>query len=205
MTVVRLARLAHMPRLQLLDGDTPIQRLHRLEHELGDSLGGVRVFVKRDDLMGLGGGGNKLRKLEFFIGEALAQRCDTFITMGGIQSNHARLSAAAAARAGLSCELVLKEVVPRNDEEYRRNGNILLDQIFGATIYHLPATADALAFAEERAAVLRNEGRRPFVVGTGGSSPIGCLGYAACAREIIEQEDALAGGFSRGSRLALRP
>lgn len=112
----------------------------------------MRLFVKRDDLMGLGGGGNKLRKLEFLMGEALAQQCDTFITTGGIQSNHARLSAAAAARAGLSCELVLTRVVPRDDEEYRRNGNILLDGIFGATVHELPGTANPLDFAEERAA-----------------------------------------------------
>jgi L-cysteate sulfo-lyase len=193
----RLATLERFHRLTLLDGTTPIQRLHRLEHEVGDALGGVRLFAKRDDLMGLGGGGNKLRKLEFLMGEALAQQCDTFITTGGIQSNHARLSAAAAARVGLSCELVLTRIVPRDDEEYRRNGNVLLDGIFGATVHELSATANAMAFAEERAAALRESGRRPYVVGSGGSSPIGCLGYAACACEIAEQEEAAAAGFAR--------
>ena len=147
--------------------------------------------------MGVGGGGNKLRKLEFLFGEALARQCDTFITTGGIQSNHARLSAAVAARMGLSCELVLARVVPRDEEEYRRNGNVLLDGLFGATIHELPGDADALAFAEERAAELRNDGRRPYVVGLGGSTPIGCLGYAACAQEIVAQEEAVAGGFAR--------
>lgn len=107
------------------------------------------------------------------------------------------LSAAAAARAGLSCELVLTRVVPRDDEEYRRNGNILLDGIFGATVHELPGAANPLDLAEERAAELRAEGRRPYVVGSGGSSVVGCLGYAACAREIVEQEGVEAGGFAR--------
>ena len=87
-------------RTKLLEGPTPIQRLIRLEHELGNALGDVGIYVKRDDLMGLGGGGNKLRKLEFLLGEALSQGCDTFITTGGMQSNHARLSAAVAAHVG---------------------------------------------------------------------------------------------------------
>ncbi len=92
--------LARFARVPILDGPTSIQRLDRLEHALGAAGGGVRIFVKRDDLMGLGGNGNKLRKLEFLLGEAVAQGCDTFITTGGIQSNHARLSAAAAAGWG---------------------------------------------------------------------------------------------------------
>jgi D-cysteine desulfhydrase len=186
----RIPALERFERLALIEGVTPIQRLSRLERALGDTLGGVRLFVKRDDLMGVGGGGNKLRKLEFLLGDTLAKRCDTFITTGGTQSNHARLSAAAAARAGLACELVLTRIVPRCDETYRRNGNIFLDGLFGATIHDLPGTANALAFAEERAEILRAGGRRPYVIGLGGSSPVGCLGYAACAREIAGQEEA---------------
>ena len=192
----QLSALGRFDRIALLDGITPIQRLHRLEQALGNEAAGVRLFVKRDDLMGVGGGGNKLRKLEFLFGEALARQCDTFITTGGIQSNHARLSASVAARTGLSCELVLARVVPRDEEEYRRNGNVLLDGLFGARIHELPGHADALAFAEERAAELRKNGRRPYVVGLGGSTPIGCLGYAVCAQEIVAQEEA-AGGFAR--------
>jgi L-cysteate sulfo-lyase len=182
------------PRTQLLEGPTPIQRLHRLEQALGTD---VRLFVKRDDLMGLGGGGNKLRKLEFLLGEAIEQGCDTFITTGGLQSNHARLSAAAAAQAGLACEVILTEVVPRADEIYRRNGNMLLDLIFGAKIRLLASGENAFEFANTRAKVLKSEGRRPYVVGAGGSSPIGCLGYAACAVEVAEQEQMIEGGFSK--------
>src|SRR4051812_12510415 len=97
--------------------------------------------------MGIGGGGNKLRKLQFLIGEALDQRCDTFITTGARQSNHARLSAAGAARAGLSCELVLTDTVARDDEAYRRNGNVLLGDLFGATVHRRSGNVDVLAVA----------------------------------------------------------
>lgn len=183
------------PRVTLLDQPTPIQRLERLEQTLGTAANGVRLYVKRDDLATFGGGGNKLRKLEFLLGEALAQGCDTFITTGGLQSNHARLSAAAAARTGLSCELVLTRVVPRDDEEYRRNGNVLLGGLFGATIHELPGNANALDVAHARADELRRGGRRPYVVGMGGSSPTGCLGYVAAAAELLAQEAVLREAF----------
>lgn len=156
----------------------------------------VRLYVKRDDLMGLGGGGNKLRKLEFLLGDANSQGCDTFITVGGLQSNHARLSAAAAAHIGMACELILTQVVPRSDEAYRNNGNILLDEIFGAKIHLLSGAKNALEFANERVKVLKSEGRRPYLVGSGGSSPVGCLGYASCAVEIMEQQQEIEGGFA---------
>lgn len=189
-------QLETSPRFVLLEGQTPIQRLTRLEQVLGRP-GCPSIYVKRDDLMGIGGGGNKLRKLEFLIGEALDQGCDTFITTGARQSNHARLSAAAAARAGLSCELVLTDTVARDDEAYRRNGNVLLDDIFGAIVLRRSGDIDALAVAQERAADLSAKGRRAYVVGSGGSSPLGCLGYAVCAQEIIAQEVELGFRFNR--------
>jgi L-cysteate sulfo-lyase len=186
--------LNRFPREQLLEMPTPIHRLSRLERTLGAD---VRVYVKRDDLAMLGGGGNKLRKLEYLLGDAVAQGCDTFITTGGLQSNHARLSAAAAARTGISCELFLTRVVPRDDEDYRRNGNVLLDGLFGARIHELPGDADALAAAHARAQELRASGRRPYVVGMGGSSPIGCLGYVHAAAELLGQEDAMDRRFAQ--------
>lgn len=191
-----LSQLEARPKYALLEGVTPIQRLTRLERALGiaDCPG---IYVKRDDLMGIGGGGNKLRKLEFLLGEALAQGCDTFITTGARQSNHARLSAAAAARAGLACELVLADTVLRNDGAYRRNGNVLLDEIFGATVHRHPAGTDVLLAAQERGRELTAAGRRPYVVGSGGSSPVGCLGYASCAAEIVAQERELGLRFGR--------
>jgi L-cysteate sulfo-lyase len=176
-------RFARFKQVALREGPSPIQRLSRLTALLG----GAAIFVKREDIGGLGGGGNKLRKLEFLMGEALAAGADTIITVGGWQSNHARLTAASAARLGLACELVLARLVPRQDEDYVNNGNILLDELFGAQIHALPGNADSLAFANRRAEALRAEGRNVYVCPLGGSSPIGCLGYAACADEIEQQ------------------
>ncbi len=182
------SQLDAFPRFRLLDGPTPIQRLTRLEQVLGGAAGGARLWVKRDDVMGIGGGGNKLRKLEFLLGDAAAQGCDTFITTGGLQSNHARQSAAASARAGLACELMLSDIVPRHDQAYRTNGNLLLDDLFGAAVHRLAPDVNALAAARARAADLAREGRKAYVVGSGGSSPLGCLGYAVCAAEILAAE-----------------
>ena len=183
--------LKRFSRLSLLATPTPIQRLNRLEQALGADARGIRLFVKRDDLMDLGGGGNKLRKLEYLIADAKAQGCDTFITTGGLQSNHARLSAAAAAHFGLACELALVDVVPEQEAAYYESGNLLLGNLFGATVHRLPGGEDAVAFAHNRAKTLTREGRKAYVVGMGGSSPLGAIGYAACALEIIKQESAL--------------
>jgi L-cysteate sulfo-lyase len=191
------ATIASLPRVELMTRPTPIQRLLRIEEAMGDALRGIRLFAKRDDVMGLGGGGNKLRKLEFLMGDALSKGADTVITVGGRQSNHARLTAAAAARLGLRCELVLTQLVPRLDEDYQYNGNILLDDLFGAHVHDLPGTANALDQANERAALLRAEGRRVYVTPAGGSSPVGCLGYAVCAHEILAQSQAMGVAFDR--------
>ncbi len=188
--------LSRFPRVSLLDGQTPIQRLHRLEGAL-DNRRSVRLYAKRDDLNGLGGGGNKLRKLEFVMGEALAQGCDTFITTGGMQSNHARLAAAASAKLGLACELVLRRSLARYDETFLCNGNILLDKVFGARVHELDSDADASAYMDGRARQLRQAGRHPYICVAGGSSPIGCLGYAACAQEIANQEQTSGESFAR--------
>ena len=185
--------LSRFPRRTLLDGPTPIQHLARLSARLG----GADIYVKREDLTGLGGGGNKLRKLEFLIGEALARGADTVITVGARQSNHARLTAAAAARVGLRCELVLTRTVPRSDHDYLENGNVLLDALFDARVHDLPGAANALQFAEERANELRAQGRNVYVCPLGGSSPVGCLGYADCAAEIVAQSQALNLAFDR--------
>lgn len=185
------------PRLKLLEGETPIYRLAGLERALGDKCRGINIYVKRDDTMLLGGGGNKLRKLEFLLGEAAIQSADTIITVGGRQSNHARLTSAAAARLGLACELVLTRVVPREDVDYAENGNVLLDDLFGAVVHDLPGNADALAYANRRAEELRSQGRRVYVIPSGGSSPVGCLGYVSCALEIFNQSKKLGLSFNQ--------
>lgn len=183
--------LSAFARADLLQGPTPIQRAERLEKLLHLDTRGIGLFLKRDDHMLLGGGGNKLRKLEFHIGAAQQAGVDTVITVGGLQSNHARLTAAVCARLGIACELILTRSVPKDEVDYEFNGNVLLDQLFGAELQVLPRGTDSLARAEARAVQLRDAGRKALVIPMGGSTPLGSLGYARCAGEIAQQEIAL--------------
>ncbi len=184
--------LSAYPRYRLMGGATPIQHLPRLSQRVG-----ADIYLKRDDVNGIAAGGNKLRKLEFLIGAALAEGADTIITLGARQSNHARLTAAAAARAGLRCELVLTRSVPRFDAAYTDNGNILLDELLGAQIHDLPAGANGAEFAEARRAELAAQGHSAYIAPVGGSSPLGCLGYAVCADEIMAQSREMGVQFDR--------
>ncbi|MFJ2992332.1 D-cysteine desulfhydrase family protein [Pandoraea sp. NPDC087047] len=176
------------PTVSLMSQPTPVARLERLEKACGADKRGIRIYVKRDDLGDTGGGGNKLRKLAFLLGEALATNVDTVIAMGGIQSNHARLTAAACAKLGLSCELLLADMVPVPGTDYHEGGNVLLDRIFGARMTFLPTGSDVMGIANARAAELTAQGKRAMVIPTGGSSPLGALGYASCAHEILAFE-----------------
>ncbi len=185
--------LDRFERYPLLHGETKIEPLNRLS----DLLGGPRIFVKRDDQNEVGGGGNKLRKLEFLLGEAKSQNAEVVITSGARQSNHARLTAAASARAGFKCELVLTRRVAREDDDYLWNGNIVLDNIFGCIIHDLPGDADSQAFAEIRAKELINKGLKIYVIPTGGSNALGVLGYVRCAFEIVDQSQNLGVQFDR--------
>lgn len=166
--------LAHLP--------TPIELLPRLSAHLG----GPKLYVKRDDLTGLGLGGNKLRKLEFLIGEARAQGADTVLTVGAMQSNHARQTAATCARLGLDCELILRRGSYAT-EAYLNGGNVLLDRLFGAQLHVLEANESREDSMAARAESLRGEGRRPYCIPVGGSCGLGNLGYAVCAEEILLQ------------------
>jgi L-cysteate sulfo-lyase len=168
-------RLAHLP--------TPLEPLERLSRELG----GPRIWVKRDDCTGLAGGGNKTRKLEFLLGDALESGADTVLTAGAVQSNHARQTAAACARLGLGCELFLKEAAPGRGESYGHSGNVLLDRILGAKVRILSGKATAETAMEKHAEALRGERRRPYVIPVGGSNAVGALGYVECARELSAQ------------------
>lgn len=192
-----LPMLDDVPRLDLLDRPTPIQRLTRIESALGLASRRIQLFVKRDDVMSLGGGGNKLRKLEYHLGRARADGADTLISVGGVQSNHARLTAAAAAKHGFACELFLSRLVPKDGDDYERNGNVLLDELLGARTVVLPRGENGLAHAEARADALRMQGHTVMVIPTGGSTPLGALGYARCAAEIAAQEDVLGKRFDR--------
>ena len=187
------ARLARFPRERLAHLPTPLEPLPRLGAETG-----IDLWVKRDDATGLAIGGNKVRKLEFLLGEAREDVVDTIITVGGVQSNHARQTAAACARLGLRCQLVLPRVVPRTGEEYEGGGNILLDHLCGAEIFvvadEAAAAAQLGALAEQAAAA----GRRAVIHPPGGSTPTGCLGYVAAGLELREQLAAGEGAaFSR--------
>lgn len=179
--------LARVARVALIDAPTPIQPLKRIEEVMGPELNGVKLYAKREDLLGLGGGGNKLRKLEYLMGEAAATGCDTLIATGGLQSNFTRVVAAACARQKVSCELVLAPLVPETDEDYQRNGNILLDDLFGAKSHILGQGEVAADFAARRARELTAQGQRPFLTPGGGSSPMSALGYVRCALELDAQ------------------
>lgn len=182
--------LDRIPRVALIDAPTPIQPLKRIEEAMGPALNGVRLYVKRDDLMSLGGGGNKLRKLEYLMGDAAAKGCDTIIATGGIQSNFTRVVAAACARQKFACELVLAPLVPDTDDDYQRNGNTLLNDLFGATMHVLRHGEMAADFAKRRAEELTARGRRPYLTPGGGSNSISALGYVRCALELDSQLNA---------------
>lgn len=178
-------RLAHLP--------TPLVEMRRLREAL--KARGVhnvpRLFIKRDDCTGLATGGNKTRKLEYLLGEAVAQGCDTVVTTGALQSNHARQTAAAAAVAGLSCILVLFDSVPYAGHAYRRSGNLLLDQILGAEVRVEPAGADAGRVFGDLFKEIETKGGKAYFVPVGGSSPTGSLGYARAYLELADQAQAL--------------
>lgn len=175
--------LSRFAKVTLGTWPTPLEACPRLSK----ALGGPRILVKRDDVNGLGVGGNKLRKLEFLLGAALAQGADTVLTFGGLQTNHGRQTAAACARLGLRCELVLTRVVPRDGEAYERSGNVALDFLYGARV-HLcddeeQTAATYTRLIEEAAA----DGRTVATLPVGGSSAVGVLGYVAAAVELHEQ------------------
>src|SRR6516225_608983 len=177
------AILDPFPRVPLASLPTPLEPLPRLSAVLG----GPRILVKRDDQTGLAMGGNKARKLEYLAGHALALGCDTLVTIGGLQSNHARQTAAAAARLGMECELVLPRVVPRSSEEYEQSGNVLLDRLLGARLRVLPAGQDPSGVLERVAEELRARGRKPYVIPMGGSTAQGALGYVQALFELLDQ------------------
>ena len=186
-------RLDDFPRVALAHLPTPLEPLPRLSA----ALGGAEIWIKRDDCTGLATGGNKARKLEFLLGAARAEGVDTVITIGGVQSNHARQTAAAAARLGLRCQLVLPRVVPRDGPDYERNGNVLLDRLLGAELHVVEDEAEAARCIQGLLSQAEAEGRRAVVHPPGGSTAIGALGYVAAVRELRGQVEAGAPDFAR--------
>jgi D-cysteine desulfhydrase len=175
--------LAKFPRRRYTAGQTPIEKVPRFSA----ALGGPNIYIKRDDLLGLTAGGNKTRKLEFLVAEALAQGADTLITCGAIQSNHCRLTLAAAVKEGLQCRLVLEERVPGSYRP-RASGNNFLYNLLGVEqVKVVPAGANMLEEMATVAGELAAAGRKGYVIPGGGSNPLGALGYVACAQEILAQ------------------
>lgn len=170
-TDVPRVRFAHLP--------TPIEELP----QLSEVLGGPRIFVKRDDQTGLAFGGNKTRKLEFLVAEARAQGAKTLVSGGALQSNHCRQTAAAAARFGFDCILVLNGEMPDNP-----SANLLLDHLLGAEIKIIPDRSERDRILEETYNEAIGRGKKPFLVPYGGSSPTGALGYAFAMEEFLKQE-----------------
>jgi len=175
--------LAQFPRRRYTEGETPIEFLPRFTQ----ALGGPNVYIKRDDLLGLTAGGNKTRKLEFLVADAIGQGADTLITCGAVQSNHCRLTLAAAVKEGLKCRLVLEErVIGSYNPE--ASGNNFLFRLLGVDkIEVVPSGSDMTAAMQKMADDLAGEGGKGYIIPGGGSNPIGAIGYVSCAQEIQSQ------------------
>ena len=171
--------LQEFPRIPLAVLPTPIQKLENISRLLG-----TNVWIKRDDLTGIGLGGNKVRKLEFLLADAKRQGAEIVFTTGGAQSNHAMLTAACAARLGMRCTLILKK---RGVTDHK--GNLILDDIFNAQVEFMDTDSyeDIYAEMRKRCEVLASEGHKGYIIPVGGSTALGAVGYAECVREMAEQ------------------
>jgi len=175
--------LTKFPRRRYTAGKTPIEKLSRLSM----ALEGPTIYMKRDDLLGLTGGGNKTRKLEFLVADALACGADTLITCGAVQSNHCRLTLAAAVKEGMKCHLVLEERVAGSYNPEAGGNNFLFRLLGVEKIKVVPGGSDMAKEMQQVADDLEAEGRKGYIVPGGGSNPIGATGYVACAEEILGQ------------------
>lgn len=179
--MIQRLNFAHLP--------TPVEELPRLSKFLG----GPRLLVKRDDQTGLAFGGNKTRKLEFLVAEAQAQGAKMLISAGAIQSNHCRQTAAAAARFGFDCTLVLNGEMPAQP-----SANLLLDEMFGVEIVNVADRADRARILQETYEKAVEDGKKPYLVPYGGSSPVGALGYAFAMEELMNQKPCEGSGDLQG-------
>lgn len=175
--------LARFPRVRLGHLNTPLELLPRLT----EVLGGPEIWIKRDDCTGLSTGGNKTRKLEFLMADAMSKNADIVLTQGATQSNHVRQTAAAAAKLGIKCHILLEDRTGMNDVNYRENGNVLLNNLHGASMEHRGVGLDMNIEMETVAQEFRRDGLNVYTIPGGGSNSIGALGYANCAQEILVQ------------------
>ncbi|MBN2568673.1 MAG: D-cysteine desulfhydrase [Deltaproteobacteria bacterium] len=175
--------LTRFPRRRYTEGYTPIEKLQRFT----EALGGPEIYIKRDDLLGLTGGGNKTRKLEFVVADALVGGYDTLITCGAIQSNHCRLTLSAAVKEGLYCRLVIEERVPGTYDPRASGNNFLYRLLDAETIKVMPSGIDEVAEMEKMADEARADGRKPYIIDGSSASALSALGYVACAQELTAQ------------------
>ena len=185
--------LARFPRRRYTEGRTPLHKLERLT----TLLGGPEIYMKRDDLLGLAAGGNKTRKLEFLVADALAKGCDTLITVGAVQSNHCRLTLAAAAREGMKCRLLLEQRVPKSYNPQASGNNFLYRLLGVEEIKVVDLGADLAKMMEQMAEDVARRGGKAYIIPGGGSNPLGAL-----ARwHPTESPDALADRHELARRL----
>ncbi len=177
--------LKSFPRVRLAHLPTPLEPMDRLSA----TLGGPRFWVKRDDCTGLATGGNKARKLEFLMADAQRVGATAVVTQGATQSNHTRQTAAAAAKLGMSCHILLEDRTGSTDPQYKNNGNVLLSRLAGAHLSRRPGGTDMPGEMDRLADELRAQGETVYVIPGGGSNEIGALGYVECARELLVQAE----------------
>ncbi|MEH6545802.1 MAG: D-cysteine desulfhydrase family protein [Sneathiella sp.] len=183
-----LGRLYDLPRARLFSGTPPIEAMNNLEKTLNTS---CNLFIKRDDCTELAFGGNKVRQLEFYLGEAVARHADTILITGAVQSNFVRLAAAGARKLGMDCHIQLEERVKKNNPDYYKSGNVFLDQLLGATMHNYPEGEDEHGADQQLQTIaeeLRLNGKSPYIIPLSPDHPpLGALGYVVAAQEILEQ------------------
>jgi L-cysteate sulfo-lyase len=175
--------ISKFPRVRFAHLPTPLEYMPNLSRLLN----GPEIWIKRDDCTGMSTGGNKSRKLEFLMAEAREQGADLVITQGATQSNHARQTAAFAARMGMDCHIILEDRTNKTDHDYVDNGNVFLDYLHGATVEHVPSNPDMNGELAKVGEKFKTQGRKPYLIPGGGSNATGALGYVNCAIELVAQ------------------
>jgi len=177
--------LEKFERIKLGHFPTPIEYLKNVSKYFG----GPNIFIKRDDCTGLATGGNKTRKLEFLIPDAIKHKAELVITIGAVQSNHARQTAAACALMGLKCLIILEQRLKNPPDTYMNSGNVFLNKLFGAVVKICPKNENVLKYTEKLIEDLKSKGTNVYFIPGGGSNPIGALGYVECLNEIIKENN----------------
>jgi len=175
--------LEKFKRIKLGHFPTPIEHLKNITKYLD----GPNIFIKRDDCTGLATGGNKTRKLEFLIPDAIKNKAELIVTVGAVQSNHARQTAAACALMGLKCLIILEQRLKNPPESYMKSGNVFLDKLFGAEVKVCPKNQGITEYSENLIKDIKSKGTNVYFIPGGGSNPVGALGYVECLNEIIQE------------------